>query len=1006
MLIQLGLCQYGTNDFSMSFWIQVPAWGQAQNCVFSKKGNDLTKGIVIYRDGGSPSKARMRIGTGTSVQYNIDTGSNFQNSKWVHWCYVRRNNVGYWYRNGIFDNSGEDYGDVSSDQIIWIGYNQTWTTNAFYNLKALRIYNRALSSDEVAELSNEFDVKYVITASDQVWSSLTPAQMEGYDIVYSCSSTPSFEIISGSLPSSITFNTSTGHFQGQALMDADHTYNLVIRMSGDDIITKDINMTINTSATSPLTVSTPQTFNFITEKTNDVKDISMSTKNEKPSVSISSGTLPDGISIYQQGNGLKISSSGNQTQSAAASVQIAVTTRFHPEPVYATININVSLNQITVADKEINFYTEEASASQQVKYTTQNAITPVYTLSGTLPTGITFDSSTGTFTYDGTTTTPASGSVQVTVSSSTGCSTPDTGTFTLNLIEGSSPIPQGVWLYCPCSDATTFECENSGVGIAKNGSPTFYTAAQEGKDCMSVTSAPCNLNFTNCYSGDSKIPYLDDSRTVVYWIKCPSNMSFKTGHGQSIFAWGYGSPWQDFRNALISNSTSSWENAGISNDYYNGWPTGTLTYGSNDNMKPWINGADTKWHMITISYDSSSKQIKGYMNATLIFTYQLNNNQTMITGQTQQGPLVLGVGSPSKSGHTQQASNPSFRMADFRIWKRALTQNEITKLFNLGLDINVEDRDIKFYIDAGSTSAQVTYTSDASFTPIYSLSGTLPTGITFDSSTGTFTYDGTTTTPASGSVIVGVAPSGTSNYAYGNYSLEIIQGSVPIPTSGLVFYAPLSSTTTTAETGDALTFHASGITAQTYNGIPCLHFPGDKAQYISALDTNMQFGSNINNTLSIWMNTETIKNVWCGIFSYGKAVSQYYQKYIGIFTGDTGQGANAPIEGDYFYANVNSNIPSYNVWHHVCFTTETVGGTSAGKIYIDGEYKGQVTASLTIESHQSSNIFIAQGPDTSSGSSYLRTQGFAGYLAAARIYNRVLTQTEITQLSQEFTPTT
>ena len=655
----------------MSFWIQVPAWGRPQNCIFAKKGNDASKGIVLFRDGADSSKATMRIGSGPSEQSNVRTGSNFQDSKWVHWCYVRKNNVGYWYRNGILDNYGNDIGDASSDQIIWIGYNQTWSTSASYNLKALRIYNRALSEKEVTELSNEFDVKYIITASDQTFR-FTPIKNEVKYLSYSVIDGISIncEIISGSLEGSgVQLYMAAGKwsFYGKAPTDADHTYNLVVRFSGDGLIPKDINVTINTSATSDLSVPSPQTFNFTTEVESS-KEISISTEDNADVLSFSyegqpvigAGCLTTRLSDT---NRIFIETNGRQTSNQSVSKVIDFWTTYHPEHVQATININVTLNQITVADKEIKFYTADGSASQQVNYTSQNAITPVYTLSGTLPTGITFDSSTGTFTYDGTTTTPASGTVQVTVSSSTGASAPDTGTFTLKLIEGSSSIP----------------------------------------------------------------------------------------------------------------------------------------------------------------------------------------------------------------------------------------------------------------------------------------------------------------------------------------------------TSGLVFYASLSNTSTTAETGDTLTFNDSGITATTLSGVPCLRFPGSKNQYISAPDTNMQFGSTINNTISLWMNTETVRTSWIGVFGYGKCYSNQ-QRMLSIVTGDQYEGSNAVIEADYNYANMNSNIPSYNVWHHVCFTSETSNGSTTGKIYIDGVLKSQITKTLNIQHQQNNLILIGQAPESSSP--YIRSVAFAGYLAGVRIYNRVLTESEITQLSQEFTPTT
>lgn len=90
----------------------------------------------------------------------------------------------------------------------------------------------------------------------------------------------------------------------------------------------------------------------------------------------------------------------------------------------------------------------------QVKYFSQKTITPVFTLSGTLPSGITFDASTGTFTYDGTNTTAGTATVQVTIASSTGRSVTATAEITLGIVEGKNYF--------------TIEAVDSNITIASN----------------------------------------------------------------------------------------------------------------------------------------------------------------------------------------------------------------------------------------------------------------------------------------------------------------------------------------------------------------------------------------------------------------------------------------------------------------------------------------------------------------------------------------------------------
>ena len=678
--------QYDTNDFSFSFWMQASDWSRITGPIFSKyiaQSNEY-KGFCVYRDGQNTSKINMRV----QNENNFFTGSNAQNSKWIHWCFIRKNGVGYWFRNGILDATGTCSGNANSTDCLRIGFSPTWNSYNYFigNFKAFRLYNVALSEKEVTDLSNEFDVKYTITASDQTFR-FTPVENVYNTIVYSCISTPTFEIISGSLPSSITFNTSTGKFYGKALTDADHTYNLVVRMSGEDIVTKDINVTINTSATSDLSVPSPQTFNFITDAS-DSKQITVNREYEDTSASVYSGSLPNGITLRDKTSfNVFLDSTGTQTSASSSTFEIAVTSTYHPTPVIATINVNIALNQITVLDKSLKFYIDDGSASEEVAYTTQNTITPVYSLSGTLPNGITFDSSTGTFTYDGVYDTPTSGEVNVIVNSSTGYSTQGMGKYTLELKSGSAPIPVGVWLYCPCKDGTTFECENENVTIGKTGSPNFYTAAQEGKDCMEITNVNNysnykNIYFNGCYSGSAPIPTLDQSRSVAYWIKFPSNCVFYTSHGQGIFDYGYASQWQDFRNAITGNTSSNPSTVTCTTDNYNGLPPGTYSVGTTTEIDLSSIWSDNDWHLITITYDHDTHTWCSYLDGTL--TAQCVFSQELRTAQSQQGPLVIGLGTPSKAGHTKQAGAVSFRISDFRLWRRALTAAEVSRLYSAG----------------------------------------------------------------------------------------------------------------------------------------------------------------------------------------------------------------------------------------------------------------------------------------------------------------------------------
>lgn len=147
------LFAYGTDDLTVSFWLRAPDWVVNGNqIVFSKKGNDGTTGLVINSfPNGDYLVARLA--------YNNDLGAlDASNANWVNWCFVRTGGIGYWYRNGISSASGTLNGSFTSNEPITIGYHGAggWTCVANFDLKAMRIYHRALTVQEVGMLAAEF----------------------------------------------------------------------------------------------------------------------------------------------------------------------------------------------------------------------------------------------------------------------------------------------------------------------------------------------------------------------------------------------------------------------------------------------------------------------------------------------------------------------------------------------------------------------------------------------------------------------------------------------------------------------------------------------------------------------------------------------------------------------------------------------------------------------------------------------------------------------------------
>lgn len=169
------LMQYGTGDFSLSFWMRAPDWGNFTHVVFEKKYNDNYDGFVVFKVLAPLNLCcRLRKGSGGDP-VDILTASAANSDKFIHWCFIRDAGGGRWYCNGLQEaTSGElinecieggcnvDPGraigvNVSNSEIFKIGYSASWPSKqSVFDLKALRIYNRALSDSEITELSQEF----------------------------------------------------------------------------------------------------------------------------------------------------------------------------------------------------------------------------------------------------------------------------------------------------------------------------------------------------------------------------------------------------------------------------------------------------------------------------------------------------------------------------------------------------------------------------------------------------------------------------------------------------------------------------------------------------------------------------------------------------------------------------------------------------------------------------------------------------------------------------------
>lgn len=193
----------------------------------------------------------------------------------------------------------------------------------------------------------------------------------------------------------------------------------------------------------------------------------------------------------------------------------------------------------------------------------------------------------------------------------------------------------------------------------------------------------------------------------------------------------------------------------------------------------------------------------------------------------------------------------------------------------------------------------------------------------------------------------------------------------------LVFYAPLSAQADSAETGQ--TFTASGtVTYQTVDGVPCAYFDG--SSYLETTSSGLPVGGSPR-TVSVWIKPTRMSSAWQGCFGYGQS-SSYMRLYVCL--------NYSSLAINMYGADINPGIEVSESWQHVLITTDA----NTYRIYVNGTLRDDGEQTMNIEGG------VCTIGRLNDGSNY------GGYLASCRIYDRVLSDSEITALANEFTPTT
>lgn len=509
-------------------------------------------------------------------------------------------------------------------------------TNSTYNyysgyVAAARLWNRTLTDEEILELSNEFTPEFEIIVQDLTFSLYQ--KNETYGISYTSTMTPvTFEIIEGTLPNTISFNTSTGQFSGKGLTDADHTYNLKVRLTAPNSTPATCNVTIYTYKTARISLYN-QSFSFISNKA-ESKSISY-TSDESVTFTIESGTLPAGMTMTTGGT---FSSSGSNTSGETQQVVVRATSANNQTGVTATMTLDMQMNAIVLNAQTLKFYTAQGVKTISVKYS--GSLNPVsdavFSMTGTLPVGVTWDATTGSFTSDGTQSADETASVSVTVSSANGTSTAATATMTLETHVGEQPIPTSglVMYHSLSSDVLTPEIGSS------------FTLAGSSPVVDTVSGIQC-LRFNNGGFYQQNVDYWDSSNpnvTLSIWANCNNNSNYMGVYSIG----GY------YQGALELTCR----------DTFNciGYPVfADISY----------NYSTRSWHHFCIEY-SYGNFVKFYVDGSFI------GQRTTEVSTTY--PMQVGIGNNFNGTSFPRDSYFNGWLARARIYNRILQDNEIAAL--------------------------------------------------------------------------------------------------------------------------------------------------------------------------------------------------------------------------------------------------------------------------------------------------------------------------------------
>lgn len=217
----------------------------------------------------------------------------------------------------------------------------------------------------------------------------------------------------------------------------------------------------------------------------------------------------------------------------------------------------------------------------------------------------------------------------------------------------------------------------------------------------------------------------------------------------------------------------------------------------------------------------------------------------------------------------------------------------------------------------------------------------------------------------------------------GSYNNIIQQPGIEIDMNNLVFYASLSSNTNTAETGQLIGSIGSPSYA-TVDNIACMQLDGNSALYVSdqsipiSGDLSICFGIRFNNVLN-----DGVAFHLCRASAHDLCcLNNGSTTWCFGTSGGSGRG------GKIINAQTTVNV---NTWYHITI----IKSNGQLKCYQNGVQIGSDT--WDIQLIKNGNLRIGCGIWDNNLTWY-----FSGYLTDFRIYDKALTETEISSLALNF----